>query len=174
VIGACPQSVRRELEKHAGVEVTGVVGRIADAVDGIFCGVCPVRAGAGIQNKILNYLALGIPCVTSDVGLEGLDAVVGRDLFVYGKPDDAVHLIMKLHGDSSLRNRIAENGRKYVEKAHDWKMIHRSIRKDVSDLLDANDLSCPAIIPPALSDVATASTPETENLTPWNPSPLPQ
>jgi len=136
VIGTCPQSVRRELEKHAGVEVTGVVRRIADAVDGVFCGVCPVRAGAGIQSKILNYLALGISCVTSEVGLEGLNAVDGRDLLVYKKPEDAVDLIMKLYGDSFFRNTMATNGRKYVEKAHNWKMIHRCIREDVSELLD--------------------------------------
>jgi glycosyltransferase involved in cell wall biosynthesis len=135
VIGACPPSIRRELEKHAGVEVTGAVRHIADAVDGIFCGVCPVRAGAGIQSKILNYLALGIPCVTSDVGLEGLNAVDGRDLLVYRKPENAVDMILKLHGDSSLRNTLAENGRRYVEKAHDWKTIHASIREDVQELL---------------------------------------
>ncbi len=137
VVGACSPPVKRELEKHASVEVTGTVRRIADAVDGVFCGVCPVRAGAGIQSKILNYLALGIPCVTSDVGLEGLNAVDGRDLFVYRKPEDAVDLILKLHEDSSLRNTTAENGRRYVEEAHDWKTIHATLRKDVADLFAA-------------------------------------
>ena len=135
VIGACPPSVRIELEKHEGVEVTGAVNQIADAMKGVFCGVCPVRAASGIQNKILNYLALGVPCVTSDVGLEGLDAVDGRDLLVYRKPADAVELIFRLHKDSSLRERIATNGRKYVEESHDWKIIHRAIRKDVQELL---------------------------------------
>jgi glycosyltransferase involved in cell wall biosynthesis len=137
VIGACSPAVKRELEKHASVEVTGAVDHIADAVNDVFCGVCPVRAGAGIQNKILNYLALGIPCVTSDVGLEGLNAVDGQDLLVYRKPEDAADLILKLHENSSLRNTIAENGRKYVEKAHDWKTIHALIRDNVAELFAA-------------------------------------
>jgi glycosyltransferase involved in cell wall biosynthesis len=136
VIGACPASVKRKMERHAGVEVTGRVGRIADAVDGVFCGVCPVRGGAGIQNKVLNYLALGIPCVTSQVGLEGLDAVDGRDLLVYQKPEEATELILKLHEDSLLRGKLAANGRKFVEKNHDWRMIHRDIRAQVSELLE--------------------------------------
>lgn len=135
VIGACSAAARRKLEKHSGVEVTGAVRRIADAVDGVFCGVCPVRAGAGIQNKILNYLALGLPCVTSEVGLEGLSAVDGRDLFVYGTADHAVQLIMNLHKDSLLRSEIAKHGRRLVEKEHDWKEIRRSIRRDFSELL---------------------------------------
>jgi glycosyltransferase involved in cell wall biosynthesis len=137
VIGACTLPVKRELEKHASVEVTGAVGHIADAVNDVFCGVCPVRAGAGIQSKILNYLALGIPCVTSDVGLEGLNAVDGHDLLVYRKPEEAVDLILKLHESSSVRNTMAENGRRYVEKAHDWKSIHTSIREDVAELFAA-------------------------------------
>lgn len=136
VIGACPESVEKTLKRHAGVEVTGRVDRIADAVDGVFCGVCPVRGGAGIQNKILNYLALGIPCVTSQVGFEGLDAVDGRDLLVYQKPEEAIPLILKLYHDSSLREELAANGRTFVEKHHDWRMIHRNVREEVSELLE--------------------------------------
>jgi len=135
IIGACSTSIRREFEKHEGIEVTGGVSRIADAVNGVFCGVCPVRAASGIQTKILNYLALGIPCVTSDVGLEGLHAVDGRDLLVYHEPESAVESILRLHGDSSLRARIAGNGRRFVEKTHDWRIIGRSIREYVAELL---------------------------------------
>ena len=137
VIGACTPEIKRELEMHPSVEVTGAVGHIADAVNEVFCGVCPVRAGSGIQTKILNYLALGIPCVTSDVGLEGLNAVDGHDLLVFRKPDEAVDLILKLHEDSSLRSTIANNGRKYVEKTHDWNTIHASLSDDIAELFAA-------------------------------------
>jgi glycosyltransferase involved in cell wall biosynthesis len=100
----------------------------------VFCGVCPIRAGAGIQNKILNYLALGIPCVTSDVGLEGIHAVNGRDLLVYEQSDHAAELIWKLYQDASLRATIAKNGRRFVEGAHDWSEIHNGIRENVRDV----------------------------------------
>jgi glycosyltransferase involved in cell wall biosynthesis len=134
VIGACPPSVRRDLEKYPGVEVTGRVDRIADAIDGVFCGVCPLRAGAGIQNKILNYLALGIPCVTSRVGLEGLNAVDGSDLFVYEKPQDAAKLIANLHLNAALRKTTAAAGRRFVEQSHGWPQIHHRIRQEVAGL----------------------------------------
>jgi glycosyltransferase involved in cell wall biosynthesis len=140
IIGSCPAKVRRDLEMTPGVEVTGTVEHIANAVEDVFCGICPIRAGAGIQNKILNYLALGIPCVTSQVGLEGLEAEDGKDLLVYKNLDEAVTMLRRLHEDSELRCELARNGRKLVERAHDWKKIHKMIRKDISDVFGARPL----------------------------------
>ncbi len=140
VIGACPDTVRREFEKIPSVEVTGRVHRIADALDGTFCGICPVRGGSGIQTKILNYLALGLPCVTSQVGLEGLSAIDGRDLLVYDEPGSAVEMILRLHGDPRQREEIASNGRKLVETAYDYLVINQSVRECVEELL-AHDSS---------------------------------
>ena len=134
VIGSCPPSVKSELEKHPGVEVTGRVDRIVDATGGVFCGVCPLRGGAGIQNKILNYLALGIPCVTSEIGLEGLRAKDGRDLLVYKSVDEGVDMILALRRDARLRFDLASNGRRFVESEHDWATVYRRIQDEVSDL----------------------------------------
>jgi glycosyltransferase involved in cell wall biosynthesis len=139
VVGACPPSVKRDLELHPGVEVTGRVARIAEAVSDAFCGVCPIRAGAGIQNKVLNYLALGIPCVTSRVGLEGLNAVDGTDLLVYDEPSDAVTHILNLHANGPLRRTLVENGRRFVEREHDWRAIHQLVRRNVAELANSPD-----------------------------------
>jgi glycosyltransferase involved in cell wall biosynthesis len=135
VIGECPESVRRELERLPSVEVTGRVHRIADAAEGAFCGICPVRGGAGIQTKILNYFALGLPCVTSPVGLEGLDAIDGRDLLVYHEPQIAVEMILRLHKDPLLREELARNARMLVETTYDYPVIYRSIRECIAELL---------------------------------------
>jgi glycosyltransferase involved in cell wall biosynthesis len=135
IIGVCPPAVRQKLLRYSAVEVTGKVERIQDAVDGAFCGVCPVRGGSGIQNKVLNYLALGLPCVTSSIGLEGLSAVDGSDLLVYRDAAHAAALILRLHQDAHLRERIALNGRRFVEREHDWREIRKSILLAMHSLL---------------------------------------
>ena len=136
VIGGCPDAVRSELSRYPGVEVTGAVRRIADAVGGAFCGVCPVRGGAGIQNKVLNYMALGLPCVTSEIGLEGIPAADGRDLFVYRTPDEAIGLILRLHSDAGLRRESAANARRLIENKFDWARIYGEMRGEVSGLIE--------------------------------------
>lgn len=141
IVGACPASIKKDLEQYPAVEVTGAVPRIADAMDDVFSGVCPIRAGAGIQNKILNYLALGIPCVTSEVGLEGLSAKENRDLLVYRTPEEAGQLIAKLYRSPELRENLALNGRRFIEANHDWRAIHSSMRQYVSELFQKWQLS---------------------------------
>jgi glycosyltransferase involved in cell wall biosynthesis len=136
IIGACPPRIRRKLEAVTGVEITGPVPRIERAMEDVFCGVCPVRGGAGIQNKVLNYLALGIPCVTSEIGLEGLAAVDGADLLVNHSTREAVDLIIQLYSDSNLRERLGRNGRRYIEKNHDWNTLYRHIEDGIATIFD--------------------------------------
>ncbi|WP_250880879.1 glycosyltransferase family 4 protein [Escherichia coli] len=70
------------LESQPGVVVTGEVDSITYAAADGHIGVCPIRLGAGIQNKVLEYMALGLPCISSTVGFEGLGAEEGKEIYV--------------------------------------------------------------------------------------------
>jgi glycosyltransferase involved in cell wall biosynthesis len=108
------------------VELTGRIEHIFDGVEGAFCGVCPVRAAAGIQNKILEYLALGLPCVTSPLGLGGIDAHPEREVLLYQNAEEGAAQILRLLHDRALRIRLAQAGRDLVVRRYDWKHIYRS------------------------------------------------
>ena len=120
VVGRIDANDAEQLRKFPGVEVTGSVDCIAEAVRDARIGVCPVRLAAGVQNKVLEYMAVGLPVVCSRIGYEGLHAIPERDLLLADTPDEYAVQIKKLWSDNSLRAELAQNARKYVEAHHDW------------------------------------------------------
>ena len=120
VVGRIDAKDAEQLRKFPGVEVTGSVDSIAEAVRDARIGVCPVRLAAGVQNKVLEYMALGLPVVCSSIGLEGLQAMPEQDLLLADTPNEYARQIEKLWADHNLREELAQNARRYVEEHHDW------------------------------------------------------
>jgi glycosyltransferase involved in cell wall biosynthesis len=136
VIGQISAEFRRKLENH-GVIVTGTVANVAEAARGASVGVCPLRMGAGVQNKVLEYMALGVPAVTSPIGLEGLEAVSGVHVMTATKPQDWADQIGQLLQDRDLAQNLAVAGRRFVEAQHSWpsqiSKLTNSIHKLIED-----------------------------------------
>ena len=75
----------RELK---GVEVTGGVPDVRPYVAAASVVVAPLRIARGIQNKVLEGMAMARPVVTTPGALEGINAVHGRDLLVGETPGE--------------------------------------------------------------------------------------
>jgi glycosyltransferase involved in cell wall biosynthesis len=120
VIGRIHSKDAAIFSKNKSVIVTGEVPDIAVAAFGAGVGVCPMRLGAGVQNKILEYFALGLPVVTSSQGLEGIDAVCGRDLLIADNASEFSEKIIEFLSDKKFAKSLALEGRKYVENYHSW------------------------------------------------------
>jgi glycosyltransferase involved in cell wall biosynthesis len=134
VIGRIDPKARAALERFEGVEVRANVDSISQAVEGAYAGVAPMRLGAGIQNKVLEYMALGLPAVVSSVGLEGLKAVPGRDLLVASEPTEMSQALISLWHNTEQRLAVAKAGRRYVESTHIWEAMLRPLLSAVSEL----------------------------------------
>jgi glycosyltransferase involved in cell wall biosynthesis len=105
------------------VNVVGEVDSIAQSAAGSFAAVCPVRMGAGVQNKLLDYLAMGIPAVSTSVGMEGLDIEHERHVLRADEPGDMAAALMRLWADEALAWQLARNGRAHVERYHAWDRV---------------------------------------------------
>jgi len=84
-------------------------------------GICPMRAGAGVQNKILDYMAFGLPCVTTAIGAEGLRARAGEELLIADSAEEFAAAVARLAADSALARRLSINARRHIETAHAWR-----------------------------------------------------
>ncbi|XOZ33096.1 glycosyltransferase [Halomonadaceae bacterium KBTZ08] len=118
VIGRIGTGDRERLERHDGMVVTGEVADIAQAAARGAVGVCPVRMGAGMQNKLLEYMALGLPSVSTPLGLEGLQARDGHELLLARDATGLAQAIGRLLRDRGEAEAIARAARAYIEAQH--------------------------------------------------------
>nr|WP_237733613.1 glycosyltransferase family 4 protein [Vibrio fluvialis] len=120
VIGRIKEDAKKKLLKFDNVIVTGSVDNVVAHAHGALAGVCSVRLAAGVQNKILEYMALGLPTITSTTGLEGLEATPGKDLLVADHPNEYVEKIVTLSNDIAYSKALADSALHYVTKHHSW------------------------------------------------------
>ena len=80
--GANPAPAVQALAAIPGVTVTGYVQDIRPHVRGASVCAIPLRVARGVQNKVLEAMALGVPVVASPGAAEGIDATPGEDLCV--------------------------------------------------------------------------------------------
>ncbi len=82
IVGANPAAEVRRLAALPGVVVTGRVADVRPYLAHAAAVVAPLRIARGIQNKVLEAMAIGRPVVASLAAFEGIDARPGRDLLV--------------------------------------------------------------------------------------------
>jgi glycosyltransferase involved in cell wall biosynthesis len=136
VVGKNPPAVIRSFARDQRIHVTGTVPDLPDYFQQASIAVAPLVYGVGIQNKILEAMACGLPVVATKQGIEALDAQDGRDLLVAEKPSGFAERVIELLGDPALRARLGRNAREYVEIHHDWNHIAMILEEIYVDVIN--------------------------------------
>jgi polysaccharide biosynthesis protein PslH len=85
--------------------------------------LCPMIYSVGIQNKVLEAMAMGIPVVVAAQTAASLQALPGRDLLVAHSVQEFADVALSLMHDAKLRTALSQRGREYVERHHDWSAV---------------------------------------------------
>ncbi len=97
VVGTNPTQEVLKLAQLDGVHVTGRVPDVRPYVAHAVASVAPLRIARGIQNKVLEAMAMGKPVITTPQSLEGIDsAQAGRDVLVAASAAEIADLACKL------------------------------------------------------------------------------
>lgn len=117
-----PQSIQR-LRMDQRVEVTGYVEDIRPYIRRAHIMLSPMVYSVGIQNKVLETMALGTPAVISAQSAQALKACAGQDMLVATSAQEFAAMALRLMGDAALRENISQHGRRYVEQQHRWSAV---------------------------------------------------
>ncbi len=98
VVGSRPGQKVRQLAALPGVVVTGAVADVRPYLAHARCAVAPLRIARGVQNKVLEAMAMARPVIASPQALEGIGALAGEELLVARDAVEFVSLCLSLLG----------------------------------------------------------------------------
>ncbi len=116
IVGRAPTAAVRALARSS-VIVTGEVPDTRPWLAAAAVVVAPLRIARGVQNKILEAMAMGKPCVVSSGAAQGINVVNGHDLVI---ADDPAEAIIGLLRDEKQRAAMAMAARARMQASYSW------------------------------------------------------
>jgi len=120
VVGSRPTERVRELAGEPGVQVTGAVPDIRPWIAHADAAVAPMRIARGIQNKVLEAMAMARPVVVSPMGAEGIEAEAGRELLVAESGEAFAGALAGLLRDGKRAAALGRAARERVVAEYGW------------------------------------------------------
>ena len=120
IVGRNPSPTVNALSQLPGVIVTGAVPDVRGWLAAADIVVAPLRIARGIQNKVLEAMAMARPIVASPQAAEGIDAQDGAHFLIAADPVEEVEKICALLADPERARRLGEVARSRVEQRYRW------------------------------------------------------
>ena len=120
IVGRNPAPEVAALKKHPGIHVTGAVDDVRSWLAKAAAVIAPLRIARGVQNKVLEAMAMGRAVVASPEALTGLKVIPGSDVLQADSPQDWCEQLDRLLQSAQLREQLERAARQYVEEHHSW------------------------------------------------------
>ncbi|GAB5414320.1 MAG: hypothetical protein Cons2KO_19230 [Congregibacter sp.] len=118
IVGSNPTPEVRSLSSIDGICVSGRVPDVRPYLQHALAAVAPMKIARGIQNKVLEALAMGIPVLASEEALTGIEVPGSVDCPPHGSVSEYAESVDALiaHGDHGAMNRRRE----WIESEFSW------------------------------------------------------
>jgi polysaccharide biosynthesis protein PslH len=120
VAGMNPTTSIGELAKTTGIEITGFVDDILPYYHQSNYFVAPLRIARGVQNKVLQAFACGLPVISSKMGAEGIACVDGEHIMIASTGEDYLKAVQKLEADKIFKAALIANALDLVKSHYSW------------------------------------------------------
>ena len=117
VIGRNPPAslAQQARDKRLSWKFTGFVDDVRPHVWGAAAYVVPLRVGGGTRIKVFEAMAMGVPVVSTGLGVEGLPIEAGKHYMQAETAEEMAEAVVKLLRNPDLARQYAESARQYVE-----------------------------------------------------------
>ncbi|MBW8191642.1 TIGR03087 family PEP-CTERM/XrtA system glycosyltransferase [Neiella marina] len=131
VVGSNPSDKIRELDAFPNIEVTGKVDDIRSYIQSGWVSIAPMRIARGVQNKVLEAMAMEIPVVATSLAMEGLVTTTGCNVAIEDNEESFANAVVEQLGQ---RTNAPEN-RDWIVRHYRWEeqlnVLYRLLEKSV-------------------------------------------
>ncbi len=120
VVGRNPPDALRALDGLNGSRVWGEVDDIRTWLAGADLALVPLELARGVQNKVLEGMAMRLPVVLTPSAATGIGASHGRNLMIADSDNALVAAVLKLAKDAALAGLIGQQARAHVVSTLSW------------------------------------------------------
>jgi sugar transferase (PEP-CTERM/EpsH1 system associated) len=121
IVGRSPSKQVLALDDGNSVRVTGYVDDVRPYYEHADVCVIPLRIARGLQNKVLESMAMGKSVVATPAAVQGIEVASGEHILLAGEPESFADAVICLLRDEISRRRIGAKARDYVVANYGWK-----------------------------------------------------
>jgi sugar transferase (PEP-CTERM/EpsH1 system associated) len=133
IAGANPVTKIRELSSDNFV-VTGWVEHMNDSYARSRIFVAPMQIGTGLQNKLLEAMAMQMPCITTGLVNQSLGAMAGEEVLIANSAEEYAAYIRQLLKDPGLAEKIGRAGNIFVRQNYAWQNMTMQLEEIFENL----------------------------------------
>ena len=127
IVGANPTPEIQRLDGEAGVRVKGRVDDVRPWIAASTLSVAPLRIARGVQNKVLEAMAMEKPIVATTDAATGISCTNGEDLFIADEPGEFARAVLALLDAPARRKEIGAAARQRILKDYDWGQVMKRL-----------------------------------------------
>jgi sugar transferase (PEP-CTERM/EpsH1 system associated) len=123
IAGMNPTEKIKKLQLKEGIEVTGFVDDIKPFFDKANIFIAPFRIARGVQNKILQAFACGLPVIATSMGAEGIRYNTEIDILLADTPEQYIDKITLLINNEERYRALSNNAFNTIAGHYSWDSI---------------------------------------------------
>lgn len=129
IAGMNPSQAILDLARDERITVTGYIDDMLACYHQASIFIAPFQIARGVQNKILQAFACGLPVVTSSIGAEGINCIDGKHYLQATDPEQYIEQIGRLIDDHSCYSLISAEALALVRERFTWDASNQELFK---------------------------------------------
>ncbi len=124
----------------AGVRVLGYVSDLESLMSTCRVFVAPIRFGSGVNGKIGEAFAYGLPVVTTTVGAEGWGLTNGEQILIADSPAEFAQAVLRVYNDGELWQKLSNGGYVHIKENNTPEVVGRIINDSLRNIQPSNKI----------------------------------